>query len=123
MVTSRNKLYVKLLTVYVLFLTSVFILFKNSSLIDITQTEWVLFFIIVLGIGFLLYSKKEVEKEVIKNQYKYLRNTYRIGVLILIIGPISLFFMTPLYMLYAVFVVVRIVTGLIYLFLKRELLW
>ena len=120
---SNNKQYIKLFAIYILFLTSVFILFKNSSLIYITNTEWILFFVLVLSIGLLLYSKRDIKKVLIRKQYKYLRHTYWIGVLILIIGTLSILFMTPFYMLYGAFVSLRVVVGLIYLFFKRELLW
>jgi len=120
---SNNKQYIKLYAIYILFLMSLFILFKNSSLISITNQEWILFLVFVVSIGLLLYSKRDIKKVLLRNQYKYLKHTYWIGVLILIIGPLSILFMAPFYMLYGVFVSVRVVVGLIYLFLKRELLW
>jgi len=112
---DKNK--IRILVIYALFLISVFILFKNSSLIYVTNTEWLVFTLLLVGIGFLLYVRTgEINILQLKKQYKYLRYTYWIGLIILIAGVVSILFITPLFAIYGMFISIRIIIGLILFF-------
>jgi len=79
--------------------------------------------VLLLSIGVLIYSSKNGSDALISNQKKYLKHTYWTGVIILLIGLFSILFMTPIFILYAIFIGVRVLFGLIYLFLERKLIW
>ncbi len=113
----------RVFTIYVFFLINLILLFKNSSMVFITSNEWIVFFILNLSIGLLLYIKKPQDNLLIKKHFKYLIHTYWVGVFILIVGLLTIFFLAPSVMLYGIFVFIRLIIGIIYFFSERELKW
>lgn len=113
----------RIIIIYFLLLLMPFIILKHDALIYLTTFDYTVFLFSLILTSLFLFLRKKYDEDWINNQFKYLTHTFWVGIVILIIAFISLFFIPPILLLFCLFIIFRVVIGLVYLFQKRKLKW